>query len=170
MTRPGRGRWYLALVGLMAVPLAWGGFSVGHAVRQVLDEVAPLASGTWVVVRVETPTTLYLRDGAPVPDQPPCQVADRGGSARLTAAETDETIDVGSQRWRPVAAVEPVVPGTVALQCRATSDRVDWALGPTAESARDRIGAAAARASWLTVVTALVGAAAATVVWRAPRR
>ncbi|MDH4160196.1 MAG: hypothetical protein OEV62_08065 [Actinomycetota bacterium] len=168
MTR--RGRRYLVLVGLMALPLAWGGFSVGSAVRQVLDEVAPLAPATWLVVRVESPTTLYVRDGAVVPDQPPCELVDRGGSARLAAAASGETVDVGSQRWRPVATVEPVVPGTVGLRCRATGDRVDWALGPTAESARHRIGGAAARASWWAVATAVVGGVAAVALWRAPQR
>jgi hypothetical protein len=158
------------LVGLMAVPLAWGGFTVGHAVRAVLDEVAPLPSESFLVVRVEAPTTLYRRDGARLPDQEPCRVEDRGGTARLAPATTDEAVAIGSQRWLPVATVEPVVPGTVGLQCRSVGGGVDWALGPTAQSARQRIGDSAARASWVAVVTLLVGAVAAVLVWRRPQR
>jgi hypothetical protein len=159
----GRAARYAVVVALMAVPLAWAGFGVGHSVRAVLDDVRLVSAASWVYVRLDAPTTLYVRNDASAATQPPCQLREGGGSARLAPPETNETVDFGSTRWLPAATVTPVRAGTVELWCPDVASGVDWALGPTPEEARNRIGGAVSRATWLVVVTLLGGAASA--VW-----
>jgi hypothetical protein len=154
------------LVALMAVTLAWAGFGVGHSIRALLDDVRLVSAATWVYVQLDAPTTLYVRDDATAAAQPPCQLQDVSGSAQLAPAETTEIVDFGTTRWVPAATVAPVSKGTVRMWCRDISAGVDWALGPTPEEARKRIGGAVSRATWLTLVTLLVGALSAVWLWR----